>query len=153
MKCRIDSVGFENFTGRFGSVEFVDGFSVEGTSQTDIDRLGNIIRVVLVDDTGADGEICGVANKLEKRNLVIAEEVFAEANKPVEIDVAEEPLVDHGDAWAEASAKSEFKYTREMLEGLADKSGIGELRNLAKEHNIKGRSISELITALSAVRA
>jgi hypothetical protein len=151
MKCRIDSVGFENFTGRFGSVEFVDGFSVDGASQTDIDRLGNIIRVVLVDDTGADGEICGVANKLEKRNLVIAEEVFAEANKPEEI--VEEVLTDQGNDQAEESVQSEFKYTREMLEGLADKSGIGELRNLAKEHNIKGRSISELIAALSAVRA
>jgi len=41
-------------------------------------------------------------------------------------------------------------YTAESLAELADSKGVGGLRELAKDHGIKGRSINELISGLMA---
>lgn len=127
--------GFEKFTGLFGTVMFSEGRSVEPVSNMEAARFGAITRCETEDGTNPSPaqtvlDRRGDKAKVEQDTTKVTEqELLAEAS-----------LV--------ATAKSPLGYTREELEKIADKQGIGGLRVIANEVGVKARSVPEMIDRL-----
>lgn len=124
-KIRIDSVGFEYFTGLLGQVPFTDGISDREVTDNEASRLGASVRVVKVDNNEQVGAATNIANA---RN--VQAEVAVVKENPVETK--------------EALTK-ELKYSKAFLEKLAEDGGIKAVRKVGDEFGVKNVQISSLI--------
>lgn len=127
MKLKLTAVGYENFTGLFGTVEYVDGLSVEDVMPQTAKRVACVVSV-----EWEDGSKVGVADALiTNQNMPAPNEtatvIPVEPEKPVVTTVA---------------------WTEEELGALADDKGIAGLREIAEPYGIKGNSIAGLIKAI-----
>lgn len=119
MRIKITEKGWAGFTGHMGSVEFVDGISVDDIGQGDAAHLASLISVENV----ANGQNPSVAQR-----LIDVQDV----SMPVEKQVV-------------ASIAAPSDHSKESLEKIADAQGIKGVREIAEPMGLKGNSISELI--------
>ena len=137
MKIRIDSQGYENFTGFMGVVQFNDGVSEE-ISAAEAKRLGALVSVIDV-ETGK-----GVGPQYD---------YDAVYNVPAPVEVAltqSDAVAEAGDPDVEEVAPA--KFTQEDLEQIADAKGINGLREVADAFGVKATSIAKLIEGILAAQ-
>lgn len=120
-KIRLIDAGFQNFTGQFGTVDFVDGVSVEEVSTMEQLRLSSIVGVETM-----SGENPSPAQ------LIIDSQYTVMGSAPAMQTGLDAPV-------------ERVKYTREQLETIASADGISGLRKIADPLRIKGTSINKLI--------
>lgn len=143
MKIRIDEVGYENYTGQLGMVDFVDGVSVNEVSQSELNRMAVVIRVVNVESEEQVGSLVD----MQKNN---------DYTFPVEEVLVNIPEPEQAPADSQAPADDtagKAIYSREQLEALADKEGIAGLREVAETFGVKGTSIVGLIQEILDAQA
>lgn len=141
-RVRIEELGYENYTGDFGGVQFEDGVSIEDLSKSEVNRLSAAVRLVDVDSE----EQLGVCVEMIK---------LTDADMPIVADSErgeEGPVVLSGQERSETGANANA-YTREALEGIADSEGIAGLRKIGDEFNVKSTSIHDLIDKILAAQA
>lgn len=127
MKLILKAVGYENFSGLFGAVEFIDGTSVDDVNPHIAKRLACIITV-----EWDDGTTVGVADRLlENAHTPAPNETATVVIEPSEI-----------------VAPTTIAWTEEELGQLADEKGIAGLREIAEPAGVKGNSIAGLIKAI-----
>ena len=127
MKLKLTAVGYENFTGLFGTVEYVDGLSVSDVMPQTAKRVACVISV-----EWEDGTKVGVADAL-----------IANQNTP-----APDETVTIVPPVPEAPVVNTVAWTEEELGAVADEKGIAGLREIAEPHGIKGNSIAGLIKGI-----
>lgn len=135
MKIQLIEEGWENFTGDFGPIPFVNGISVDDVPPINAERLANLVKVRTI-----DGSNPSVAQRvLESGTMEMNGEMvfnFAEGTVDGSMSAPQEaPAVDTG-------------WKRETLEAIADDEGIAGLRKISDPMGIKGTSIASLISAI-----
>jgi hypothetical protein len=150
MKIKLVEPGYEGFTGIFGTIEFLDGVSVDHVSRSETYRLASLIRI----EDAEGGPFAGIAADAAARNATtqvvtlptLAEVQAAEAAAKAATEAAPVVVVPE-------QVTPDFKaYTQAELEGIADKSGIAGLREIADPMNIKGTSVAKLIEQIVAAQ-
>ena len=145
---KITEPGFAGFTGNIGSVEWVNGVSVDPLPQSVIDRVAGIMRVegVVVGDDGsteADGEQQGAQARLKDLEREVAP-VDPGLKRATEKDLeAEEKLLRQKGGINPADKI----YTQAELEAVAEK-GIVALREIGDAWGVRGRRIADLIIGI-----
>jgi hypothetical protein len=134
-RIRIEEPGWAGFTGHFGTVEFLDGVSVDPVPWIEQQRLAGLIRFASAED-GEDGAQLGPSAELSRNR-------DRGADDPMVARVEQMIIAPDGEARLVAST-----VTREELEAVADAKGITGLREIAKGWNVKGRSVNELINEI-----
>lgn len=143
MKIRIDEVGYENYTGVLGLVEFVDGVSINDVAEGEVNRMAAVLRVVSVDSEKQIGALVDYATisqvGFEREGVLVTGADATVGFVDVDTKIPQGPATE--------------TYTQEELEALADKEGINGLRAIADPLNVKDTSIKGLIgSILNAVR-
>lgn len=142
-RVKIIAKGFEGYNGIIEGVEFKDGTSVEPLSQFSAERVGAFMKVVDADTEQPLGLGYRMANArgqgVEPREALQKIERTKTGKKKESI---------------KAKAKEvHYDFTKEDLEKVADKEGIGGLRKVAEQYDVRGRSIAEIIGSLMALKA
>ena len=127
MKLKLTAVGYEEFSGLFGMVEFTNGLSNEDVNPQIAKRVACIISV-----EWEDGTKVGVADAL------IANQNMPAPNETATV-IPPEP---------EKVEITTVAWTEEELGAVADEKGIAGLREIAEPHGIKGNSIASLIKGI-----
>lgn len=131
-KIRLLAKGFEKYTGNFGDVAFVEGIS-ELIPQRTADRMSVITQVEIVEGEGS--LYFDRMNEVRKEEMPVAstkKSAAPKATKAPKESVAELPII----------------YTREILEGVADKTGIVGLREIGALYGVKASSIERIIDGI-----
>jgi hypothetical protein len=118
MKIKMVQPGYEQFTGNFGGVEFVDGVSVADVAPMIATRIANVVRVENAED--------GV-------NPSASQTALDSYSTPMALRPQDVP-----------AAKPQ-KYTEADLEAIAGKEGIKGLRKISDPLGVKSNGIAELI--------
>ena len=127
MKLKLTAVGYEEFSGLFGMVEFTNGLSNEDVNPQIAKRVACIISV-----EWEDGTKVGVADALIANQNMPAPNETATIVPPV----------------PEAPVVNTVAWTEEELGAVADEKGIAGLREIAEPHGIKGNSVAGLIKGI-----
>ena len=156
MKLRILDPGFANLTGPFGTVEFVDGVSVEDVSSAEAARLGTIISVEVV-GTGVNPSttqlMVDVHNKnLDELGLTQPGLLQPVPEAPIKELVPESPS-SSVEAGADGAPVLSWAFTEEQLDALVKKEGIAGLRAFSEQYGINGQSIAKIVKALLVAQA
>ena len=141
-RVRIEEVGYENYTGDFGGVQFEDGVSVEDLSKSEVNRLSSAVRLVDVDSEEQLGVCVEMIKLIDTDMPIVADSERGEENPVV--------LSDQKQSEADANKNA---YTREALESVADNEGIAGLRKIGDEFGVKSTSIHDLIDKILAAQA
>lgn len=135
MKLKITEKGFEHMNGPIAEVMFVDGVSVGDVSEHQAQRIAAAMRCETLEGVNPS-TAAALLRSMDDRAPVVAEmERGVEGEAPKAIVEVAAPVV----------PVVTTTYTREELEGVADKAGIKGLREIAKPFGVKGTSIKELI--------
>jgi hypothetical protein len=129
MKIKIVGAGWQGFTGYFGMTEFVDGVSAHEVSDIEAKRIAAVVQVETLE--GTDPSAAQQIIDSRAQPLILA------TTPVVEAPVQDKPVMDH---------------TAEELAAIADKGGIKALREAAEPFGVKGKSITEIIAALMALK-
>ena len=143
MKVRIIEAGYEGFTGYFGTVEFVDGVSVDA-SLSEIRTISAVVKIVDADTGNEVGVLADFSTNQETRANAVTLPTVAELQaQAVESgETTEEPKV------VAQPEKEGPKYSKGDLERIADGGGINALRKVGDEFGVKATGINKLITAI-----
>jgi len=140
MKLKITEPGWEGFSGNLGIVLFENGVSVGDVSHIEANIISGNIRVVEEESGESVGALELDADMQNKpcisQNLQTMEEILA--GTPV-LTPSEVSLI------AELMSEPLKQYSKEELEGVADKGGIAALREIGDKLEVKGTSIAKLI--------
>lgn len=168
MKIRILETGFTDYTGMFGSVEFVNGVSVD-ISQAEAQRFGSVMRVE-VEGTGVNPSVTQALVDDRNKNLVdvggstkTLAELDAEAKaaaKKAEANRKKQEAENgpktgaeqNGGVPVDSPKDLDFSYTVEDLKELVGKQGIAGLRSFAEPYGIKGRAVKGIIDDLMELK-
>lgn len=160
MKVRIIDSGFANFTGMFGSVEFVSGVS-DDISKAEAERLGAILRIECA-DTGVNPSSTQRMVDVHNQNVseIIRREAPMLAAKEAEA-AAEAEKVAKVAKVANAIVKSQvvvpvgldYSYTEDDLDAIVKREGIAGLRGFSEKYGVNGRSIASMIKELMILAA
>lgn len=159
MKIRITDPGFANLTGLFGTIEFVDGVSVESVSRAEAARLGTILSIE-VEGTGENPSTTQQMVDLHNKNTEELGIREAGLRKVVQGELQASPeVIEQASITTpkapEGVVRSELSYdfTADDLAALADKQGIAGLRAFADQYKVNDKSIGGLIGKLLALKA
>jgi hypothetical protein len=128
-KLKIVEPGLERYTGPIGSYNFVDGLSEHPVGYMEAQRIGAAMRVEDADEEGF--QVSPAANMYRVRDVPADDPEVLAFGKTVEVD-------------GKAVAINE-RFTREQLEGIADKKGLAGLREIATRWSASARSINDMI--------
>lgn len=128
-KLKIVEPGWETYTGFLSSTEFVNGESVDHTSQREARRLAASIQIIDI-ETGKSPSTSQALLDMKDDPAPVATLV----NEP---------------ASSEPSAPAS-PWTRESLEALADEKGIKGLREIGDQFDVKDTSVAGLIDKILA---
>lgn len=134
---KITSKGFENYNGPLSVYMFKDGTSVEPIPKVARDRIAATMRCVEVSENGKE-VTAGVAERLIEESAARAPVLEPLRRQTVEEKVEEEVKNVMG------NVKPKRIYTEEELDKAIEKGGIAGLREIAKDWNVKNRSIPAL---------
>jgi hypothetical protein len=129
MKIKIVMPGWAGFTGYLGMTEFADGVSVHDVGKIEAQRLASCVSIETMDG----------------HNPSAAQEIID--SRSVALPLATTPAAEKPDE----SAVMAMTYTPAELGEIADKGGIKAIREIADKFGVKGKSISEIISGLSAI--
>lgn len=168
-RLRIDKKGYSTFTGQMGDVAFVNGESVESVSESEARRLGSFIAMVAIETDKQVGYGQEMVDIKSKTAAEVSEPLKMSRKKPE--DKKDRPKLTLKEAKAkrdkEKAAKAakaeqerlakektntELTYTEDSLSELADTKGINGLRDFAKDYDVYGRSIVEIIGKLMQLK-
>lgn len=130
MKIRITEPGWAGYTGLLGAVEFIDGVSADEVSRADASQLSAIVAVENVATGKSPSAAQMILDNYGLEAAVVSDVTGADA-APVPV--------------------SPVAHTKESLEGVADKSGIKGLRDIAEPLGVRGTAITELIEKILGV--
>lgn len=160
MKIRILDKGFAKLTGLFGTVEFVDGVSVEDVSAAEAARLGTILSIENA-DTGINPSTTQLMVDVHKKNM--AELGLVSANIVHSSELPKEaPVVivqpEAGEAAkapeaADGGVKLDWTFTEDDIDAIVKKEGVAGLRSFAEPYGINDRSIAGLAQKLMEAKA
>mgnify|MGYP000580744741 CR=1 FL=1 len=125
---RIDSIGWDSYTGLLGMVPFKDGISERPLSDQEIARLGAVIRLVRV---GTDEQVGAAVSMVGFKNI------------SAEVVATSPTLADE-----EAVEEVKLEYDRDRLEEIASEGGIKAIREIAGKFDVKGVEISKMIEGI-----
>lgn len=138
MKLRLKEAGFETYEGQMGVIQFKDGLSLGDVLTIDAVKLSCVMQVEW-EDGSSPSVAQSILDNAETPAPIVADgkakEVSKSAEKPSQKVTAEKVIQD-------------TKYTEAQLGAIADADGIGGLRVIADELNVKGKSIKELIDGI-----
>lgn len=143
MKIKFTSPVMAAFTGMFGSIEFLDGVSVNAVSANDVRLYRAIESIEVIGNDETDNRTYDDIKDIEAISsnlptLADLQRMEAEANPaPAEAPQAAPGVI----------------YTQAQLEAIADEKGIQGIRDIAEPMDIRGTSISKLIQAILASQA
>jgi hypothetical protein len=126
MKIKMVQPGYEQFTGNFGGIEFVDGVSVADVAPMVATRIANVVRVENVEG-GA--------------NPSASQAALDSYSRPMELRPQDTP------------APAPQKYTEADLEAIASKEGIKGLRKISDPLGVKSNGIGDLIGLILKAQA
>lgn len=132
-RIRITEKGWGTYNGFLGTVEFVDGLSVDAVAPITARHIGSIVRIENCDSQEQGGASADLQRKM---------------HTPAPTNVT----VPQPDAPPAPAATVKVAHTRESLEATADAHGIAGLRAIADPMNVKGRGIMELISEILAAQ-
>ena len=139
-RIKITEPGMVTYNDWYGGYKFTNGLSDDPVIYADQIRIGSFIRIEAVDDCKQAG--AGVQD-------VESKDVKAKVVTPLAENT---PNTVAPEVVAAVRVVSEA-YTRESLEGIADKEGIAGLRAIGEKYGVKGRGIGELIAEILAAQA
>ncbi|MEO9497588.1 MAG: hypothetical protein ABJG42_24155 [Vibrio splendidus] len=150
MRIRLVQESMRNYSGHLGDIYFENGVSVDHVAPAQAHRMAVIMPIETLN--GEDPSMLNMMHELHYASSENVGDVIRGRMKELEGDDKhheEAPVV----AKSAEPVESAQLYQRETLEDIADKEGIAGLRKLGDAHEIKGRSISELIEELLQVQA
>lgn len=141
---KIVEKGFGKFNGMLEGVQFNDGVSEEPLSEASAERIGAFMKIVDADDP--DRRL-GIGYRIaEARKQGKAPRKPLEWVQRTKTGKEKKPI--------KKQAKTvNYDFTKEQLEDIADKGGIQDLRKVAEQYDVRGRSIAEIIDSLMALKA
>jgi len=161
MKIRILDKGFANLTGPFGTVEFVDGVSVDEVSAAEAARLGTILSVecvdsgknpsttqLMVDIHAKNTEELGIKAAGLRKATTVQPQVAD--NQPESVPQASHETVK---AVLEGTPALKYDYDVEQLDALVKREGIAGLRAFASAYAVNGQSVATIIKKLMELKA
>lgn len=160
MKIRILDKGFANLTGLFGTIEFVDGVSVDEVSKAEAARLGTILSIECA-DSGVNPSTTQLmvdthAKNTEELGLKFANLRKAQSTQP---EVAEDQPEVLGQATVSTQTVEKpvkvlsYDYTVDELDALVSREGIAGLRAFADQYDVNDRSVAGLVQKLLDLKA
>jgi hypothetical protein len=150
MKIKFIAPDLAKFSGMYGSIEFVDGVSVEHVTQADVDLYGAISTIEVLGDDFTPEMPYSEAKHLvaTMTSLPTLAELQAQAASAVHAMMAPP-----GADLAPELVAPAVLYTKEQLEAIADKEGIAGLREIGTPLNVRATSISKLIQEIMEAQA
>lgn len=149
MKIRILDPGFVNFTGLFGSVEFVDGLSEE-VSGAEAARLASFLHVET--EEGKNPSITQHMVDTRNQNLADLGQAPEPVVPPAPVEVTKpdasgdtKPVID--------KSKLSYDFTEEQIDELVKTQGIAGLRAFSDQYGVNGRSIANIVKELLDLKA
>jgi hypothetical protein len=141
---KIVEKGFETYNGIIEGVEFKDGVSQESMSQFSAERVGAFMKVV---DAEGDHEPLGLGYRMANARTSGGQAPRPPMERIVRTKTGKkkEPV--------KTEKKVHYDFTKDELEAVADKGGITDLRKIADQYDVRGRSIAEIIESLMALKA
>lgn len=144
-KVRVTDSLYANYTGQIGAYTFENGVSVEKLHRNDAVNFSHGFACEALDDDGtAMFEIISgaIPTTSEMQQFNLETELVTDKKK-----VAKKEIKKAVDVKTNID-----RYTIEQLEEMADRSGMSELREVAKTFNVKAKSIPELIERIIAAQ-
>lgn len=161
MKVRIIDSGFANFTGMFGSVEFVGGVS-DDISKAEAERLGAILRIECA-DTGVNPSSTQRMVDVHNQNvseilrreapMLAAKEAEAAAEAAAEAEKVAKVANAIVKSQAVVTVCLDYSYTEDDLDAIVKREGIAGLRGFSEKYGVNGRSIASMIKELMILAA
>lgn len=157
MKVRIIDSGFANFTGMFGSVEFVGGVS-DDISKAEAERLGAILRIECA-DTGVNPSSTQRMVDVHNQNVseILRREAPMLAAKEAEAAAEAKKAAKVANAIVKSQAVVpvglDYSYTEDDLDAIVKREGIAGLRGFSEKYGVNGRSIASMIKELMILAA
>lgn len=142
-KIKIVEAGYDQFTGEFGQIEFVDGVSVYPVTELQAARLGAMVRIEKEDGEQAGDNVKHTAGY----DLVVPQEQLLRNAAESKAQSEGETTPEGTQAAVEPTAApvEAKKYTREELGAIADQHGLEGLREIGNQFGVKAVSIAKLI--------
>lgn len=140
MRVRLTQSGFKTYTGQMGVVFFENGLSTDDVSTKDAVRMAAVMNCEWED-----------GSSLSPSQLILDSKHNAApvARNPVSVVAQAAPADVKVEVVAEAAPVDvKALYTQAELEAIADSKGIAGLREVAAKHDIKGRSVNDIIADL-----
>jgi len=139
-KLKITAPGWDNFTGEFCQVNFVDGISESVLPRTILDRVAGIVQCELLDTDGNGVGQAGITARIvggAAVPMVVAK---------LEVMTEDEQAAERKDALARALRNPVSQiYTEGQLEQIASTEGLKGLREISDPWGVRERSITKLI--------
>lgn len=136
-RIKLTEPGFQNGTGQFFGLEFIDGVSVDPVLHFTANRIGSIMSAHFVNEDGSLDHQCGPAYELVASRDMQAAVVSVE-NTPVPTPDVPAPVT---------------LYTETELSDIASHEGIAGLRPIGEKFGVRSTSISGLISAILKAQA
>jgi hypothetical protein len=140
---KIIEKGFEGYNGIIEGVQFDNGVSGEPMSQFSAERIGAFMKVVDADTDEPLGLGYRMANARGSTGVA--------PRKPLERVVRTKTGKEKKSL--KPTKLISYDFTKDELEGIADKGGINALRKVADQYDVRGRSIAEIIDSLMGLKA
>ncbi len=140
---KIVEKGFETYNGIIEGVQFENGVSAEPMSQFSAERVGAFMKIVNADSDEPLGMGYRMANTRSQGSAPRA---------PLEKIVRTSTGKERKSIKKQTKVVS-YDFTKEQLEDVADKGGINDLRKIADQYEVRGRSIAEIIDSLMALKS
>jgi hypothetical protein len=137
-RLRIVEKGFETYTGELSVYMFENGVSVETIPRVERDRIAATMACVEVDEGGRE-KGAGVAERLVSESKARAPEP-----EQTERQSEDEKSKEEREVAAKATISTVTFYSEDELDAVIAEGGIHALREVAKQWNLKGRSIPQL---------
>jgi hypothetical protein len=130
-RLKIVEPGWATYCGHFGTVLFEDGVSVDPVTWQEQARLGSLVRMESAEESESGSEVGPAVELLRGRDLTSDDARVQGSGSVVVVEGVERIATS--------------LYSRQELEGIADKKGIAGLRDIATGWGVIGRSINQLI--------
>lgn len=147
-KLKIIMAGMETYTGFVGMVEFENGISKTPVPQIISDRISGVITMMEIDEDGSEQQANPAARITS--HMDVEAPVIDASSRSSDEELLEER---RRDAINQLKAPTDRFYTLEELEGIAERSGIAGIREIANLWNVRDRSIPKLITEVLRAQA
>ena len=143
-KIRLTGRAYQKYTGEFCGEQFENGVSVNAIGRNECNRIAAIIGAVDA-ETGEDVLLSSKADAQRAAERQKLRYQIDNGQKEVSLKSNFKPKTE--------KSNSRFDFTVESLGEVADQGGIQGLREFCKPYDVTGRSISDIIEKMMALKA